>query len=561
MAELGKTCFFGGHEIDILLMDILKNYLLDNGFSNDGVNRFIRQYEETCKTWKENTVSSVLNKGKQVDFCFFISSVFQIMGITPSKFPVISRESLEIKAGGYLKTYAILVNGLLHEAAKTVKGFTGGEMIDLVILTGGHSQWYFAKDILSGVIDTGIQISMDKIRKQPERIVRISRPQETVARGMVYTAQNISYDVQNEDSVEEQPPFDENPSEERIQEEIHSGLDEESEMIDGSRQGYEQMINKKIAKKRFGLLFDYQNNSAMETFQRCNSLYHKALQAHLGDLHIQSDQDFINDRQRESPKLEIPTQELLEKFMLVYRKPLTTGKERILFYFTLNSAIFGQKLQNWLVTSEKMLRLNAEQTMITEYFFKDIRYFTTGEKFINRNWEEVSLGEWNEIGWDDRKLILSIYARWRATNGKDPYRMDLIDYYEEQRDTPIGKSGKVLNEVGLFYKTESTEKALPFFEKASDAGENDSLLNIAECHYRGIKGVKDYGLAAAYVERFTGLMTGGEKIPAFIGKMYENGGYGLTPDISKAMLYYDLNGNKWEVTRLKTKKVFDFFKK
>lgn len=196
--------FFGGHEVDMFLMDILKNYLLENGFSDSGVDSFMKRYEETCKTWKENTVSSVLNQGEQVDFCFFISSFFQIMGTEPGRFPVISRESLEHKAGGYLKLYSILINGLLDEAAKRVEGFTGGEMIDLVILTGGHSQWYFAKDILTGDVDTGIPIYMDKIKRQPERVIRISRPQETVARGMVYTAQNINYNVKNTDSEKRQ---------------------------------------------------------------------------------------------------------------------------------------------------------------------------------------------------------------------------------------------------------------------------------------------------------------------------------------------------------------------
>ena len=161
--------------MDRILMDILKKYLLDNGFSEGGITRFMSQYEETCRVWKENTVSCALAENRQVDFCFFISSVFQIMGITPGKFPVISRNSLEHIAGGYLKIYAMLVNGILEEAKKKIKGFTGAEQIDLVILTGGHSQWYFAEGVLTGEVDTEIPVSIGKLKERPERIIRLSR--------------------------------------------------------------------------------------------------------------------------------------------------------------------------------------------------------------------------------------------------------------------------------------------------------------------------------------------------------------------------------------------------
>ena len=199
--------FFGGHEMDRILMDILKKYLLDNGFSEGGITRFMSQYEEPCRVWKENTVSCALAENRQVDFCFFISSVFQIMGITPGKFPVISRNSLEHIAGGYLKIYAMLVNGILEEAKKKIKGFTGAEQIDLVILTGGHSQWYFAEGVLTGEVDTGIPVSIGKLKERPERIIRLSRPQETVARGMVYSRQEIVV-VSKEEETEKKPEED-----------------------------------------------------------------------------------------------------------------------------------------------------------------------------------------------------------------------------------------------------------------------------------------------------------------------------------------------------------------
>ena len=140
-----------------ILMDILKKYLLDNGFSEGGITRFMSQYEETCRVWKENTVSCALAREQAGGLLLFHLLGVPDHGITPGKFPVISRNSLEHIAGGYLKIYAMLVNGILEEAKKKIKGFTGAEQIDLVILTGGHSQWYFAEGVLTGEVDTGIR--------------------------------------------------------------------------------------------------------------------------------------------------------------------------------------------------------------------------------------------------------------------------------------------------------------------------------------------------------------------------------------------------------------------
>jgi hypothetical protein len=66
------------------------------------------------------------------------------------------------------------------------------EQIDLVVLTGGHSQWYFVKEILcgnwmpglEGEPDSGSGVNLTKIKQEPFRIVTTPRPQETVARGL-----------------------------------------------------------------------------------------------------------------------------------------------------------------------------------------------------------------------------------------------------------------------------------------------------------------------------------------------------------------------------------------
>lgn len=56
----------------------------------------------------------------------------------------IDRAVFESFTKNYLEKVSELVSGCLEEAK------ISGNDIDLVILTGGHSQWYFVKEILCG---------------------------------------------------------------------------------------------------------------------------------------------------------------------------------------------------------------------------------------------------------------------------------------------------------------------------------------------------------------------------------------------------------------------------
>lgn len=608
--------FFGGHEMDRILMDVLKNYLLDNGFSEDGVARFMSQYEETCRVWKENTVSGALAENKQVDFCFFISSVFQIMGITPGKFPVISRDSLEHTAGGYLKIYAMLVNGILGEAKKKVPGFSGSEQIDLVILTGGHSQWYFAEGVLTGEVDAGLPVNIEKIRERPERVIRLSRPQETVARGMVYSGQKIVVVSKEEESAggngqtagtgaaggtKKDRKATETAKDASAGKTSDSGKaagNTEKSMgggktagtagkkkenapaqeareadADGSEAGFREMLDKQEAERRFKKITYFPDNKIGEKMLRDSGWqYHKAMEAYIGHINLEKYQEHYN-----------PSQSTVELFMNVLGGPVTEGDEKILYAFSAGYGIIYERFRFhcWLFTTEKALLLSENWREVTEIAFSDIRYFVSPNCFIDRQWEkrEIDCGE----------IYIKLYARWRAAKGLDPYRLDVVDYYESVKHTELGKDGSFLNRMGREYIHISSEKAFRFFKDAERAGNKYALLNLAYCYYYGNgtgKG-KDYRRAADCFEQFLGQMTGEEKMSecseccwgnysvgyfiyaimaGIMGEMYEKGGYGLNPDIEKAIFYYKMGKNvdnncSWGLTRLRGKKIFDYFKK
>lgn len=60
--------------------------------------------------------------------------------------------------------------------------------IDMVILTGGHSQWYFVNEFLAGnqLVPDGRDISPNAIKTQRSNLLQLSNPSETVALGLVY---------------------------------------------------------------------------------------------------------------------------------------------------------------------------------------------------------------------------------------------------------------------------------------------------------------------------------------------------------------------------------------
>ena len=101
----------------------------------------------------------------------------------------LDRAALENCLGDYLKQFPGLIRGCLADA-----GVSGSE-VDLVIVTGGHGQWYFVREMLLGNMPQFGTIDFPKLREEPARIVTISRPQETVALGLAYSPIHMDWAV------------------------------------------------------------------------------------------------------------------------------------------------------------------------------------------------------------------------------------------------------------------------------------------------------------------------------------------------------------------------------
>lgn len=174
----GGSIQFGGREIDSLLQGYFRKLL--QGEDEDTVEKVFRRIgTDKFKSWKEETVSPALRKNDPVSDFAALDERLEDEEIDLEY--CLDRASLEDCLADYLRQFPELMNGCLHNA-----GMSGSD-VDLVIVTGGHSQWYFVQDMLAGKLPRFGQVDLPKIKANPARIVPISRPQETVALGLAYS--------------------------------------------------------------------------------------------------------------------------------------------------------------------------------------------------------------------------------------------------------------------------------------------------------------------------------------------------------------------------------------
>ena len=172
----GGNITFGGQEIDV----VLKDYI---------VSKFPIEFQENIrkkittdkiKAWKENTVSPSLKNNLTVTECGYAENIASYMDIMLDEF-CLDKEELERILGEYIIQFVQLIGGAIMDSGLSP------EDIDLIVLTGGHSKWYFVEDILSGKIDKFGDLNLTQIYDNPKRILSVALPQETVALGLVYS--------------------------------------------------------------------------------------------------------------------------------------------------------------------------------------------------------------------------------------------------------------------------------------------------------------------------------------------------------------------------------------
>lgn len=183
---------FGGGEIDALLAEEVRSFLVKRGVTHFTAERLRRE----CKAWKEHTVSPLLGVDQPI-----VSPpplVEDVLGEKAGEFPRIDRERLGELLRPYLYRLPELVNEIIEHATEAGK-IRGHEEIDIVVLTGGHSDWYFVREILlgnwvpglPGEAEDGSGVILGRIRREPYRIIQTPKPQQTVAKGLAMLGEDI----------------------------------------------------------------------------------------------------------------------------------------------------------------------------------------------------------------------------------------------------------------------------------------------------------------------------------------------------------------------------------
>ncbi len=172
---------FGGSEVEGILSSYVKTKLPEDTadiiLKNNGAKEF--------KTWKETVVSPALSRNEIVEEFSNIDMLADALGVDVEPYDL-DRNKFETYANDYLSKLPKLIKDCIEASG------LDSSKIELVILTGGHSQWYFVKEMLTDIS----KINLPLIQKDPKRIIQITRPQETVALGMVYKP--LSADIKAE---------------------------------------------------------------------------------------------------------------------------------------------------------------------------------------------------------------------------------------------------------------------------------------------------------------------------------------------------------------------------
>ena len=194
----------GGREIDKAIISEAELFVnqMQKTPSASG-QKVIKKLERRVKIWKENSVSGNLGKSDVLTEPDEIASFrdtlseFGIPIMNEGKRFSISREYFE----NFTKNHWIQWVGLLQGTFAEVKGEQyvslgcpkKPEDVELLIVTGGHSQWYIVSDYLLGkktLIDLPA-INFAKVHGSQNRMLHSEDPQETVAVGLCHLGEDV----------------------------------------------------------------------------------------------------------------------------------------------------------------------------------------------------------------------------------------------------------------------------------------------------------------------------------------------------------------------------------
>ena len=198
----------GGREIDEIISEEILQYL------SKGMNKSVRKEwfdAKKAKEWKDNTLSEQLKivemieeNPSHIDSIIDMAEDIGQWNKTIGTYKISRNKFESITETHWANLYKLIENGMAK--FKQDCGI-GPEDIDLILLTGGHSQWYCTNKLFNGEGINGTiavdsvkckALNFSKIRQNTGCILQGPKPQETVANGLCWPgAINISLKAEN----------------------------------------------------------------------------------------------------------------------------------------------------------------------------------------------------------------------------------------------------------------------------------------------------------------------------------------------------------------------------
>lgn len=178
----------GGREIDESLSILCTEYCQTIPADEHTPPGILKKCNSEVKPWKEQILSPTLLNAKGKTGCpEFISTFIQIYNdhdiVNPNlqKFEI-GRSEFETLTNEHWENWVTMIANAFKEGKEQEYS---PENIDVIILTGGHSQWYIVREFFEGSQFGNLeQLVFNKISAVPECLIQSGHPSQTVADGL-----------------------------------------------------------------------------------------------------------------------------------------------------------------------------------------------------------------------------------------------------------------------------------------------------------------------------------------------------------------------------------------
>lgn len=176
--------YFGGREMDDRLTEYCICYCEAHNSLGRDFRKISKKISRNIKKWKEGEFSRALQTKRKPPVPEIVESNVPNI-LEQNDFKIVDRKSFEDVLEGLLETFPKIVYDCASKLQNCEIGFDLFAETDIVILTGGNSSWYFIDEYLLGKREAKAgNVGFLKLQNQPERMLRMGQPQQTVAYGL-----------------------------------------------------------------------------------------------------------------------------------------------------------------------------------------------------------------------------------------------------------------------------------------------------------------------------------------------------------------------------------------